>query len=71
MSLDTITAADVVRWYEGLPHGKGKTVRECYALAKAIMKSATAADGALPGAATRSPSMVQAPSASERTSGPR
>ena len=50
MSLDTITAADVVRWYEGLPHGKGKTVRECYALAKAIMKSATAADGVLPGA---------------------
>ena len=48
--LDTITAADVVRWYEGLPHDKGKTVRECYALAKAIMKSATAADGVLPGA---------------------
>lgn len=50
MPLDTITAADVVRWYEGLPHEKGKTVRECYALAKAIMKSATAADGVLPGA---------------------
>jgi integrase len=50
MPLDTITAADVVRWYEGLPHDKGKTVRECYALAKAIMKSATAADGVLPGA---------------------
>lgn len=48
--LKTITAADVVRWYEGLPHDKGKTVRECYALAKAIMKSATAADGVLPGA---------------------
>ena len=39
-----------MRWYEGLPHDKGKTVRECYALAKAIMKSATAADGVLPGA---------------------
>ena len=50
MPLNTITAADVVRWYEGLPHEKGKTVRECYALAKAIMKSATAADGVLPGA---------------------
>ena len=50
MPLNTITAADVVRWYEGLPHDKGKTVRECYALAKAIMKSATAADGVLPGA---------------------
>lgn len=50
MPLDTITAADVVRWYDGLPHDKGKTVRECYALAKAIMKSATAADGVLPGA---------------------
>jgi integrase len=50
MPLDTITAADVVRWYERLPHDKGKTVRECYALAKAIMKSATAADGVLPGA---------------------
>lgn len=50
MQLNTITAADVVRWYEGLPHDKGKTVRECYALAKAIMKSATAADGVLPGA---------------------
>ena len=50
MPLNTITAADVVRWYEGLPHHKGKTVRECYALAKAIMKSATAADGVLPGA---------------------
>jgi integrase len=48
--LNTITAADVVGWYEGLPHDKGKTVRECYALAKAIMKSATAADGVLPGA---------------------
>ena len=50
MPLNMITAADVVRWYEGLPHDKGKTVRECYALAKAIMKSATAADGVLPGA---------------------
>lgn len=50
MPLNTITAADVVRWYEGLPHDKGKTVRECYALAKAIVKSATAADGVLPGA---------------------
>ena len=50
MPLNSITAADVVRWYEGLPHDKGKTVRECYALAKAIMKSATAADGVLPGA---------------------
>jgi integrase len=50
MPLNAITAADVVRWYEGLPHDKGKTVRECYALAKAIMKSATAADGVLPGA---------------------
>lgn len=50
MPLDTITASDVVRWYEELPHDKGKTVRECYALAKAIMKSATAADGVLPGA---------------------
>jgi integrase len=50
MPLDTISAGDVVRWYEGLPHDKGKTVRECYALAKAIMKSATAADGVLPGA---------------------
>ena len=50
MPLNTITAADVVRWYEGLPHHKGKTVRDCYALAKAIMKSATAADGVLPGA---------------------
>ncbi len=50
MPMNTITAADVVRWYEGLPHDKGKTVRECYALAKAIMKSATAADGVLPGA---------------------
>jgi integrase len=50
MPLDTITAADVVRWYEQLPHDKGKTVRESYALAKAIMKSATAADGVLPGA---------------------
>ena len=50
MPLNTITAADVVRWYEGLPPDKGKTVRECYALAKAIMKSATAADGVLPGA---------------------
>jgi integrase len=49
MPLNTITVADVVRWYEGLPHDKGKTVRECYALAKAIMKSATAADGVLPG----------------------
>lgn len=50
MPLHSITVADVVRWYEGLPHDKGKTVRECYALAKAIMKSATAADGVLPGA---------------------
>lgn len=50
MPLHSITAADVVRWYEGLPHDKGKTVRECYALAKAILKSATAADGVLPGA---------------------
>ena len=50
MPLNTITTADVVRWYERLPHDKGKTVRECYALAKAIMKSATAADGVLPGA---------------------
>jgi integrase len=50
MQLNSITVADVVRWYEGLPHDKGKTVRECYALAKAIMKSATAADGVLPGA---------------------
>jgi integrase len=49
MPLNTITVADVVRWYEGLPHDKGKTVRECYALAKAIMKTATAADGVLPG----------------------
>lgn len=49
MPLNTITAGDVIRWYEGLPHDKGKTVRECYALAKAIMKSATAADGVLPG----------------------
>ena len=36
MPLSTITAADVVRWYEGLPHDKGEAVRECYALAKAI-----------------------------------
>jgi integrase len=50
MSLNTVTADHVVRWYEGLPHDKGKTVRECYALAKAIMKTATAADGVLPGA---------------------
>ena len=50
MPLNAITVADVVRWYEGLPHDKGKTVRECYALAKAIMKTATAADGVLPGA---------------------
>ena len=50
MPLNTITVADVVHWYEGLPHDKGKTVRECYALAKAIMKTATAADGVLPGA---------------------
>lgn len=39
-----------MRWYDSLPHEKAKTVRETYALAKAIMKSATAADGVLPGA---------------------
>lgn len=50
MPLNEITAADVVRWYDGLPHEKAKTVRETYSLAKAIMKTATAADGALPGA---------------------
>ncbi|MCY7286996.1 MAG: site-specific integrase, partial [Cryobacterium sp.] len=50
MRLNEITAADVVRWYDSLPHGKAKTVREAYALAKAIMKTATAADGILPGA---------------------
>lgn len=48
--LNTITAADVLRWYDSLPHDKPKTVRESYALAKAIMKTATAADGILPGA---------------------
>lgn len=50
MPLNEITAADVVRWYDSLPHDKAKTVREAYALAKAIMKTATAADGILPGA---------------------
>ena len=50
MPLNTITAAEVVRWYDSLPHDKAKTVRETYALAKAIMKTATAADGSLPGA---------------------
>ena len=38
------------------PDEKGKIVRECYALAKAIMKSATAADGGCsPAPSTRSP----------------
>jgi integrase len=50
MPVNTITAADVVRWYDSLPHDKAKTVREAYALAKAIMKTATAADGVIPGA---------------------
>jgi integrase len=50
MPLDTIAAADVLRWYDALPHAKAKTVRETYALGKAIMKTATAADGLLPGA---------------------
>lgn len=49
MPLDTITASDVLRWYDTLPQDKPKTVRETYALAKGIMKSATAADGILPG----------------------
>lgn len=50
MPLDSITVGDVVRWYEDLPHEKAKTVRETYSLASAIMRTATAADGVLPGA---------------------
>lgn len=50
MPLNTITATHVLAWYDSLPHDKPKTVREAYSLAKAIMKSATAADGILPGA---------------------
>lgn len=50
MPVNAITAADVVGWYDSLPHDKAKTVREAYALAKAIMKTATAADGVIPGA---------------------
>lgn len=50
MRLNEITAVEVIRWYDSLPHEKAKTVRETYALAKAIMKTATAADGILPGA---------------------
>lgn len=51
LPLDEITPSVVLRWYEEtLPHDKPKTTRECYALGSAIMRSATAADGVLPGA---------------------
>ncbi|GAA1543477.1 tyrosine-type recombinase/integrase [Nocardioides humi] len=50
MPLNEITPASVVSWYDDLPHEKAKTVRETYSLAKAIMKTAVAADGVLPGA---------------------
>ena len=49
--LDQLTPTIVLRWYEdALPHDKPKTTRECYALGSAIMRTATAADGVLPGA---------------------
>ncbi|QKE85089.1 site-specific integrase [Arthrobacter sp. NEB 688] len=51
LPLDEITPTVVLRWYEqSLPQDKPKTTRECYALGSAIMRSATSADGVLPGA---------------------
>lgn len=51
LPLDEVTPTAILRWYEDvLPHDKPKTTRECYALGSAIMRTATAADGVLPGA---------------------
>lgn len=51
LPLDEITPTVVLHWYEeALPHDKPATTRECYALGSAIMRTATAADGVLPGA---------------------
>ena len=48
-ALDKITPAAVVAWHESMDPAKAKTLRDCYSLGKAILRTACAADGVMPG----------------------
>lgn len=49
MPIDTITVDDVKTWHTSMDPAKPKTLRESYALGYSIMRTATAADGIMPG----------------------
>lgn len=49
LPIDQLSPAQVIAWHESMDQSKPKTLKESYALGSAIMRTATAADGLLPG----------------------